>query len=184
MDFHIQLSNPKTIKPEKKKCEDLSDALQQIYPMWTEDLYISWNHTSVAIGYKYDVSVIMTGILEMLEALISSQTGQDHFGFASSTFHTDWEMAWEDDRLTISSKWFSVHGGIKSILNERYKLTLSRIGFLSEWKGLLNRIIEDVKKAGIQLSDQEEWTLIQRLEASIEDYGVLYKGLGDDDIVT
>ncbi|MHC4147062.1 MAG: hypothetical protein ACYSUD_20110 [Planctomycetota bacterium] len=184
MYFRIQLSDPKTIIPDHREFDNLRGAIVGIYPLWTEDLYILWKRIAIAVDYKYEISVIITDILEMVESLTDSQEGAYRVHFCSSDFNTIWDMSWERDELKIKSEWFSVIGKIEEILKENNEIVVTKSGFLSEWKGLLRKIIEDVTKAGIQLKDREEWNLIQRLEASIEGLGVLYKGLGDDGTVT
>ena len=65
MNFCIQLGNPKTEVIKKRDYDDLSDAIVAIYPEYTEFMHIIWQGISIAVEYKYDVSVMIIDILEI-----------------------------------------------------------------------------------------------------------------------
>ncbi len=174
MRFCIQISNPRTVPCKSKKFDDLSDAIEEVYPMYTEDLYIQWNHISIRLEYKYDISVIIQDILEMLKTVLASEQGSHKVMFGSNTFCANWELEWDSEEMLIKSNWSGVMGDIENILNERSKLNISKKQFLSEWKMLLRRIILDLENLELSFEDSHDWELLKELESSITGSGVFY----------
>jgi len=174
MKFLIQISNPRTVPCKSKRFEDLSDAIQEIYPMYTEDSYIQWNHIPISLDYKYDISIIIIDILEMIKTLLASEQGSYEVTFGSNTFCADWKLKWDGGEIQIESDWAGVSGNIEKILNERSKLNINKKQFLAEWKMLLQRLITDLDNPEVSFEDSHEWELLKELESSITDSGVLY----------
>ena len=77
MKFLIQSGNPLWSPPDELAAEYLSEAIEAIFPMDTEDAVMIWGDESVSLSYKYDMSVIIEGALFMLEALTAENSGEE-----------------------------------------------------------------------------------------------------------
>ena len=59
MNFYIQASNPRALKPSFIE-ENLSAAIESVFPMNTENAILFWNHIAIPLSYKYDISYMVT----------------------------------------------------------------------------------------------------------------------------
>ena len=59
MAFYIQASNPRFIESISYEVESLSDAVESIFPLNTENAFLVWNYISVPLSYKYDISYML-----------------------------------------------------------------------------------------------------------------------------
>src|SRR5258705_95085 len=102
MRFWIQAGNPRHFPILGKDVSDLSEAIEEIFPMETEDAIIVWNQSLIPISYKYDLSVMIDDVLPMLARLLDRTSGSDQVNFGSDTFQTDWSLNWTEGDLSIS----------------------------------------------------------------------------------
>lgn len=174
MTFHIQVSNPVTCPIEEDNIESLGEVIEDLFPMDTEDAYICWNGISVALSYKYDISVIISDILYMLEEVTSLNSGNISVNWPSNTFRADWDISWVDDELMCKSNWESVSGSIEAILNEHSTVTTSTTSFINEWGSLLNHLSKHLMQAGAKISHLRDAKILARLQTKILNQGQLY----------
>jgi hypothetical protein len=174
MTLKMQVSNPVIQIPDVKKVEDLSEAIEAIFPLATEDAILYWNWIPVRISYKYDLSVLITDLIFMLESLTTSDKGNYEVHFGSSSFRAQWKLSWKANVLTITSNWDSISGNYEDLLNKRNQLEVSRSQFLDEWKALLRKVIESVEQSGVEIEDKHEINALRKIEASIASFGNLY----------
>lgn len=192
--FKIQVSNPKVINkenlppkeeiPEEAKAmfplslkDGLSGAIQTIFPINTEEVFIFWHHIRIPLSYKYDMCSITLDILYMLDEIFSSKKGSFTEGFSSDTFRVDWNIKWDTkkNKIQIEANWENVLGGLEDILSTEKHLEMELDLFLYEWKGLLRKVIESLETSEIEIEDKEELALLYRIEAAIPKFGVLYR---------
>lgn len=174
--FYIQVSNPRVINCEKQVCNDLFDAAELLFPLFTEKAFMVWNGIWLPIDYKYDLCVILEDILYFLNLIMNDEAGFVKVCFGSDTFQADWNIRWKEDLLEIQSVWNSIHGGkeILVALNNSPNITMSKNQFISEWKGLLSKIVHAIRESGLKFIDQQSYMLLQDLEKKIPQEGCLY----------
>ena len=59
MHFYIQTSNPYIANKTNADDNKLSEAIESIFPMDTEELILFWNHVGIPLSYKYDISYMI-----------------------------------------------------------------------------------------------------------------------------
>jgi len=174
MTFYIQVSNPISFSIEEDDVESLGEVIEDIFPMDTEDAYICWNGISVALSYKYDISVIISDILCMLEEITSSNSGNISVNWPSNTFRADWNISWVDDELTCKSSWENVSGSIESILNKHSIVTTTTTNFISEWGSLIDHLSKHLMQASVKIGHLEDAKTLARLQPKFLNPGHLY----------
>src|SRR5882757_2636902 len=103
MRFWIQAGNPRSLPLLGKDVSDLSEAIEEVFPMMTEDAIIVWNRSFIPISYKFDLSVIIDELLPLLTRLLDTSGGCDQIRFGASAFYTTWDLTWTADDLEISA---------------------------------------------------------------------------------
>lgn len=174
--FCIQASNPRMIKSEVLESEDLSEILQSIFPMQTEDALLNWHRIWIPVEYKYDISVMFDDILYMLSELIEKDSGECSILFGSDTFHVAWYLDWLKSDLNIRAKWVNVRGrpAVLDCLNSFPQLRIEKDKFLFEWKMLLVKLIEAIEQSGATFQEMAQFKQLKSINGSISEFGQLY----------
>lgn len=76
MNFYIQANNPKVLKEYNAEDESIADAMETIFPLYTESAILVWNHISIPLSYKYDISYMMDDVLDLLESFMQAKNGK------------------------------------------------------------------------------------------------------------
>jgi len=133
MTFIIQTSQPKNNGEFCKEDKELSEAIETIFPMMTEESLILWNTIYVPLNYKYDVSYIIEDVLHMLRAMREVPTsGELQINWPSNTFSTVWNLIWSEKKLAINSNWYSVLGHTEQLLNKESRIEINLSDFVCE----------------------------------------------------
>ncbi len=174
MSFWIQTSNPIFHKSEEGLYQDLSDAIQSLFPTNTEEAIFVWNNVPIRLSYKYDMSIIVTEAVDRVSQILDSSSGQQTITWSSNTFHAEWTLRWKSDELTIQSKWFAVAGRLEDKLNLNSLLRMHLHDFISEWKLPFKMVINalDVSRSRVEASN--EIANLRRIEATLPRLGKLY----------
>lgn len=143
--------------------------------METEAAILVWNHVCVPISYKYDVSVLIDDLFEMVEFLLAGSNGDKGVSFPSDTFRVKWNLSVTHNVLRVDSKWLSTVGGTEELLNRNSEITMPVGDFLSEWKSLFAMLLDCLSRAGYEPGYSDETRTLQRLERSIPGTGRLYQ---------
>ncbi|MCI8780736.1 MAG: hypothetical protein HFH70_08685 [Lachnospiraceae bacterium] len=176
MNFYIQANNPRVLNGYNPEDENLSDAMETIFPLYTESAVMMWNHISIPLSYKYDISYMMDDILYLLEDLSQVNEGKRRICWLPDTFRCDWDIVWGKGQIEITSNWESVTGNLEGLLNANNKIFLKIIEFMSEWKQVLYIVLQGLKNNGY-MED-----MIINLDKLSEQYemipgnGILYQG--------
>lgn len=184
MQFAIQVGNPTILRPQTTRLPDLAYAIEELFPMDTEDAILYWNRIPVQIGYKYHFSMLIDELLPLLSTLLCTEQGSYQASWDDSSFDGYWYLDWDEHQMTIEAEWFGVAGNYQALLNSRDKLRISKDAFLREWKGLLRKLIEAINLTGVQIEAQEEFETLCRIEAAIPAFGKLYQLSPDSLIVS
>jgi len=180
MGFYIQTCNPMYLIPQKEIVEqtiveEISYAIQLVFPMVTERALLVWEDIYIPICYKYDLSVMMEDILFMLSELQEKNQGTCQIGFGSDTFNALWEMEWVNEKLSINAKWDYVRGNLAVVNSSCNKLIIDVSTFLCEWKGILTHVIEAIKRSNINMDNCNEYDSLLKINTTIPKFGRLYQ---------
>ncbi|MGB0383384.1 MAG: hypothetical protein ACPGWR_01050 [Ardenticatenaceae bacterium] len=175
MQFAIQVGNPTILAPQTKELEDLSEVIEELFPMETENVILYWNWIPVRIGYRYDFSYLIDKLLPLLSAVLESDQGQYQVSWTSTTFYAHWYLTWDERQLTIEAEWLRVVGKYEGLLNNHNTVRTSKDAFLREWKGLLSKLIEAINLTALEIEAQEELDTLYQIHAAIAGFGKLYQ---------
>ena len=103
----------------------------------SEDAYLNWNGVRIALNYKYDVSVIISDIVAMMDMLLEQPDGEGVIEWPSSSFRATWRMSWSKGQLSISADWETITGAIESKLRSVARLEAPLDDFIAEWAELV-----------------------------------------------
>ncbi|PSJ96871.1 hypothetical protein, partial [Brevibacillus fortis] len=148
MSFIIQASCPRFTGILDSEAETLSDAIESAFPLVNEVTIISWNYDPIMLSYKYDISIMIDDILDILEATRIEVSGTKTVHWASNSFSNVWHLSWDNTQLSIKAEWGRVIGGTEQLLQTSGSVTLTKQSFSSEWKRVLQNIIAALGKSG------------------------------------
>ncbi|UKS27376.1 hypothetical protein LOZ80_00010 [Paenibacillus sp. HWE-109] len=175
MDFWIQTSSPNCTGIFDEDDQNLSNAIETIFPMMTEKAIMVWKTIYIPLCYKYDISCMIDDILEILEKLRSSPSGEISVNWASNTFANVWHIRWLEEQVEITSEWGSVLGHTEQLLDSKGAISLSKQSFISEWKRVLFNIISGLQESGYNESNLPDMTRLKVEYNAIQGEGILYK---------
>ncbi len=176
MNFWIQAGCPRATLNHDNDDETLCEALETIYPLWSESATIIWKGIYIPLSYKYDLSVIIVDLIDILNNLILLENGRHEINWPSNSFSAIWTFYWGNkDNLEIDAKWEFLTGGIEILLSRHRKISLNKIEFIYEWKQIFFNVIKGLKKAGYDEESIPEMKKLIKLFNEIESFGILYK---------
>lgn len=174
MIFFIQASNPNVVSNVEATETDLREAIEDIFELETEDAILNWNGVSIALSYKYDFSVIIDDLVEMLETIQSSSNGNHMVSWSSNTFLATWNLTWDKHLITCTATWNSISGNIEDVLTKTGNISLPVEEFLAEWKKPLERVIAGLKQAGYKPKSLVHLEKMEQLLTRLKHTGRLY----------
>lgn len=177
MAFSIQASNPKFLKIFNAEDKSLSDAVESVFPMNTENAVLAWNFISIPLSYKYDISYMLDDIVDLLCALHRQASGEKTIHWLPDTFRSDWAIRWHDGEIEIRAHWECTAGHLERLLNERGTVSLAIADFESEWREVLRVVIRGLENAGY---DAER---IAGMEELMRQYGRLRRNRLSGDVL-
>jgi hypothetical protein len=172
--FIIQASCPRASRVHDPGDETLSDALQTVFASDTESALIGWNWVYVPLGYKYDFSIIINDVLDMIEKLDNSPNGQHRVHWPSSTFSAIWHMQWRSGKLNVHAEWHCVLGGTESMLASKPDIDIASEDFIAEWRRPLQLAERALTDAGYSVAQIAGLARLRAVLAKIARDGVLY----------
>lgn len=184
MQFVIQVGDPIIFVPQTKEIPNLALAIEELFPMQTEEIILYWYWVPVRIGYKYDLSVLIDELLPLLWALLHTEQGKYKVAWDSTSFSAYWFLVWDEQQMTIEAEWHAVAGQYETFINSHPKVKTTRLAFLQEWKGVLKRLLQAIVLAEIQIEAQEELKTLCLIEAAIPAFGQLYQSSVESDAPT
>lgn len=153
----------------------MASAIQMVFPMETEDLFVVWHGIPIALGYKYDLGVIIDDLVPLLESIQQETSGTWEAAFGSDTFTASWDVSWSADQLTVDATWVRAYLGGDFLNRNCRRLEIDRADFLSEWKTVLQRVHRAVQESRVKLEDNALYERSRRLEEHIPIVGKLYR---------
>ena len=175
MCFCIQASNPKNYFIVDSKDECISDAIETIFPLNTENAILMWNHICIPLSYKYDISYMIEDVLTLINSILCNDFGNMKLHWLPDTFRSDWIIMWRDGMIHINSHWESTVGNLETILNCNNSISLPIVDFLGEWKQILFLLVSSLKKSGYDENKLRGMSKLINICERIEQFGTLYK---------
>lgn len=175
MIFCIQASNPRFQNITNYNDECLSEAIESVFPLNTEHAILMWNHISIPLSYKYDISYMVNDILIIINAIQKQNVGKMKIHWLPDTFRSDWLIEWNNDEVQINAQWECTMGHLEFMLNQKNSIRLSKVDFVNEWKEVFGVLIRGLKHCGYDKSK------IKGMEDLVEQYekikgsGICYK---------
>ena len=114
MSLLIIPGQPDYYKGLKVKAEDLSAAIEEVYPMDAMDAILVWNGLPVSLNYKYDISVCIEEILDLVFFLKMPVSSTKEIMFPSNTFLVEWKLNVNVESVTIKANWHSAVHPLKT----------------------------------------------------------------------
>jgi len=175
MNFRIQVNCPRISGILNEDDESLDEAIETVFLLNTETMIMIWNDVYIPLTYKYDLSVIMKDIMIMLEKLCNSSSGKLTIHWPSNTFSSIWNFQWEDNKLKIDTRWFTVIGDTEGLLNSRNVIEIDKTSFIQEWKTLLLKIRWALEESGYNSAKIPEMERLAHHCNIIPGGGILYQ---------
>lgn len=174
-DFWIQVSNPTLLCTFSAEDRTVYDAVQTVFPLITEDAYMVWHHVHIPLGYKYTFSCMINDVLDIIETLMGSESGELTNYWSVQELAAEWRMKWNNTTLDIEAKWDTVIGDTESLLSARSKLTIDKNAFISEWKPLLGIALKALTNAGYRDEQLADLARLRKIHDQIRHPGILYR---------
>ncbi len=177
MNFYIQTSNPNVLSLTNAHDNSLSEAIESVFPMCTEELILFWNHVGIPLSYKYDISYMIDDILMILQHIQTKKSGELIIHWLPDTFRTDWKIEWQGEIISIYANWENLKGDLQEILINSPQIEVQKNDFMHEWKMLLKLLISALKQNGYDLLISEQYNMLVKCFIEIKEYGVLYRNV-------
>lgn len=174
MNFYIQAGNPRICDKMEMEDENLSDAMETVFPLNTENAMMVWNHINIPLSYKYDISYMIDDILKLLHCLYENEIGKVTIHWLPDTFRCDWFITWRYGQMQIKSHWECTVGNLERLLNDNSEILLSVDAFVNEWKEVLRIIISGLKRCGYDADKIRGMKQLLKQYQLIEGVGCLY----------
>ena len=169
-DFKINTNNPRTNSVYDSNDSKLSEAIYTTYPMDTEDATLYWENEEISLSYRYDISIIIDELVNMMLVLCLNDSGQLCVVWSSDTFFGEWELTWSGQSLEICANWFEwFHAS--EYLTKHNRLEIDKIEYLIEWQHITDKLLQELAACGYNYDNLDDWQLLFEANAMV---GELY----------
>lgn len=175
MVFAIQIGNPQVKSKVVSEDRKISEAIESIFLMNTEDMIMIWNNIRIPLSYKYEISYMIDDILLMLNRITSEDSGCLSIHWLPDVFRCNWNVKWNEDKVFVESQWENVIGHLELLLNRCNRLEMNKKAFVSEWKSLLRLLCDKLLGCGYSDTILIDMNKLIEQEKAIDTPGVLYK---------
>ena len=179
MDFYIQTGAPFVLNNHDASDSRLSEAIESVFPMETEDMILFWRHVGISLSYKYDISYMTDDILMLLRRMREQESGELLIHWLPDTFRADWKIEWRGETVFINAEWESLKGGLQRLLADLKTVEISKRDFVSEWKKLLEILAGALKRNGYDRSMKAQYDMLAECFDDIAGYGILYRNVSN-----
>lgn len=175
MNFYIQAGNPRLCGKIDMEDKKLSDAIETVFLLNTENAIMVWNHINIPLSYKYDISYMMDDLLKLLRCLYENEAGTMTIHWLPDTFRCNWFIMWQHGQMKIESHWECTVGNLEGLLNNHSEISLPVNAFANEWKEVLRIITAGLKRCGYDEDKIKDMKQLFKQYELIADVGYLYK---------
>ncbi|MBL8809961.1 MAG: hypothetical protein JNM43_07285 [Planctomycetaceae bacterium] len=139
--------------------------IQTIFPLDTADAVLKWGDDSFALNYKYDISLMIDDLLELILAITSIERGKRSIAFATSGFPYQWDVEWYGASIQIRSEPLDKSRDLPKPLDV---IETSIDFFLDQWRPVFRLINAAAVKSGYNVIGfpRGEWLLEQSKDRS------------------
>ncbi|NOJ57728.1 MULTISPECIES: hypothetical protein [Myxococcus] len=175
LDFLIQAGLPRTLRVFDGEDESLADAVQTVFPRSAEWAFVVWRGVFIPVGYKYDLSLMVDDVVDMLEEILRQDVGGWEVSWPSNTFSSTWKMSWDGSKIAISADWDCVVGGVGSLLSDAGPVLMAKMDFVSEWKAPLVVVERALREAGYTEAHLPSLAGLSAIIGRVPEAGFLYR---------
>lgn len=175
MVFAIQVGNPRVNMKVDDEDTKISEAIESIFLLDTEDLIMIWNNIRIPLSYKYDVSYMIDDILLMLKMLSSEEVGNLSIQWLPDVFRCNWNINWNKDEISIEAQWENIIGHLEELLNKYNRISMNTDDFIYEWKALLSILCNRLTQCGYKETALIDMNKLVEQYNNIKDVGIMYK---------
>jgi len=176
MDFWIQAGDPRATGTYSAEDVCVAEALETIFPMFTEDAIIVWKRWFIPLSYKYGFSCLIDDLIIIVSAVLAVDTGRISVVWPCSEFQARWTVSWTQEDVQIDSEWMSAPGQLLEMLKKAGPVQLKRSEFLAEWKMPFTKIVEALKVSGYNAKNLKDMPSFEWLASALPKGAYLYPG--------
>jgi hypothetical protein len=136
----------------------LSDAAQTVFPL-EERALLEWNGLTLPLSYKYDISVMLEDIVEMVVAVGKTESGLFQVDWPSSGFPFHWTIKWDASEVEVHAQPRHEPGAVD--LMGREWVRVERGAFLGAWQELLITVLSCLEGAGYNNLQISGWARLR-----------------------
>jgi hypothetical protein len=151
--FSIYPKNPEPFVCLAGNAPRLADAIELGFPMEADNAVVVWNDLSIPLNYKYDLSVILDDVLDILNHCLEDKKIKTWF--ASNTFTAQWTVDTHDEIVEVQSDWRAVISKNTNQLNQVPSISVPKMYFLKQWSGLLETALAGVQRTILVIEDTQ-----------------------------
>ncbi len=174
MEFYIQACQPRNSGDYSDTDLSVSDAIETVFPLNTENAFIVWKGFYIPLSYKYDFSIIIADVIKILQLMIVNDVGQIKNVWPSNTFQATWNLTWGAEDVRIDAQWNSLFGCSIESLNRAGSVVLKKSAFLAEWRMPLSKILVALTVSGYDKTKLTEMTNLEKLIDTLPKCSHLY----------
>jgi hypothetical protein len=143
--FTLHLGVPAFVATREESDSTLSDAVQTVFPL-DERAFLEWNGLTLPLSYKYDISVMLEDIIEMVLAVRKTESGMFQVDWPSSGFPFHWAIKWNASEVEVHAQPRHEPGAVDLVGREGVRV--DRGSFLGAWRALLGTVLSCLEGAG------------------------------------
>ena len=148
--------------PGVKEPEDtsLGEALESCFPNMMNGARLHWNGVPVPLSYKYDLSIIVHDVVDLVRQLRTRTQGSFSICWPSNTFQASWLVEIAAGRVRVTASWYSVsaqEGPLEDALNAAPVVEAKQAAFMAQWAALLHLAHQCLNETGYTLEELEDY---------------------------
>ena len=158
--FELRAGTPACPGAHDASDSTLSDALQTIFSI-DDHATMAWHHLEFRLGYKYDVSMMIDDIIEMVLAIRQNDAGLLEVDWPSSGFPYLWSIKWSATDVDIVAR-ARDEPGAKELARCEW-VRVKRAPFVRAWQSLLDIVLSCLLSSGYS---SQQIAGLERLKAA------------------
>lgn len=139
---------------------NLGEALESCFPYLLDGARLHWNGVPVPLSYKYDLSIIVHDVVDLVRQLRTGTQGNFSLCWPSNTFQASWSVEIAAGRVRVTASWYSVSaqdGPLEDVLNAAPVVEAEQAAFMAQWVALLRFAHQRLIETGYTLEELEDY---------------------------
>ena len=129
---------------QNKIFSQIENLYEEVFKNTKEFCVITWNGIPFRWSYINDLPYLIDSVIEVIRQIITDKKQHWQVDLKSKTFEAIWSFKYDRDIITIQSHFTKVDGGHQNALNTLSVLRIKKETFLSEWKLLIEQILQSL----------------------------------------